>query len=167
MHPSQHTYAAVQRSWNRNKPQVSRPSGGAEGEGSVKELTDEQYAQIYQEALKGYSRLIGNHAQSAVAGGRAVVEAVAPILLAEASEGDFTIAYDNAMRDPKPLGNFRGGWDAAVRFYTNRLARLTAKPDAAIEAVSKMLRDRAQDGTFDEYAAKIVQVVDAARNAGK
>lgn len=95
-------------------------------------------------------------------GMRAAAEVLLPVVLAEATE------EEKAMHNSARGGHVRQiSWTDVDWYLAHRLARLTQKPDPAIEAVKGLLRNSLAHifttDLNDERVRQIVAAVDAAR----
>ena len=74
----------------------------------------------------------------------------------EPLKGEITAIFDSML--PVEASTFA----VVCEFVRRRNAALQPKPvDPAIEVVSRMLRDRSLDASYDDYAAKLVEAVRA------
>jgi hypothetical protein len=129
----------------------------------MKELTDEQYEAIWLAGKEPPSCSEGERMRR-IKIGRAAYAASFPYAVAEAL-GEFTDAewsYISSVAKPlKPRDKDypRNRADAAL---SRRVTALTAKPDAAVEAVTDLLVDACKSGR-EFSATELVAAVDAAR----
>lgn len=123
----------------------------------MKQLTDEQYEAI--------GRSVGWAKSYAVEGGRRAYVASFPHAVAEALEEPSEATIDKHFRVAF-RADFSAG-DVTVQMvrdiFASRLARLTVKPDAAVEAVKALTINWMNMKLTDGSAREIVAAVDAAR----
>lgn len=123
-------------------------------------MEEEQYRKI-GEATYAEGIAAGKINYTAI--GRAAIEACAPILLGEPSEEEMREA---ACIDGRKMGYVVTPFRA---LFANRLRSLTAKPDAAVEEVKRVLNMQggATSCEMDAVTDLAIRVVAATRKADK